>query len=181
MHRTLLLSKLRSYDPIEFEEQVFKDQMITFINECESCFERSLELGHITGSAWLLNKDQTKALLMHHTKFDRWFQLGGHCDGDSDVLGVAIKEAQEESGINNIAALSEDVFDIDIHLIPENKKEKAHYHFDVRFLLIVDSNEDIVQNRESKELRWIAKNPGALPTDNPSVVRMFNKWMNLNR
>ena len=65
----------------------------------------------------------------------------------------------------------------DIHLIPEKSKEKAHYHYDVRFLLQVDSDELVVQNRESKELRWIDKNPNSLPTDNPSVRRMFDKWI----
>lgn len=115
---------------------------------------------------------------MHHTKLDKWFQLGGHCDGNPDVLAVAIKEAQEESGIKEIIPVYEEVFDIDIHLIPGNSREKEHYHYDVRFLLQVNSNEQIVQNRESKELRWIEKKPTSLPTQNPSVIRMFNKWIN---
>lgn len=177
MKRQLLLQKLSSYNPIALEEQSFKKQIINFIEQYENCFERPLAPGHITGSAWLLNKDQTKALLMHHTKLDRWFQLGGHCDGDSDVLRVAIREAQEESGINNIIPVTEDIFDIDIHLIPANKKEKAHYHYDVRFLLKVNSDQDVVQNRESKELRWITKNSEELPTDSRSVIRMFEKWL----
>ena len=177
MHRSMLLKKLHTYQPNNPEEQTSKKQMIDFIQQHEDCFERSLEEGHITGSAWLLNKDKTKALLMHHTKLDSWFQLGGHCDGDPDVLHVAIKEAQEESGIKHIQPLSEEIFDIDIHLIPESSKAKAHYHYDVRFLLHVTSDDTIVQNRESKELRWIGKSKNELPTTNPSVIRMFDKWL----
>ncbi len=131
-------------------------------------------LRHLHGSS-----TQTKALLMHHTKLDKWFQLGGHCDGNPNALEVALKEAQEESGIINIEAVSQEMFDIDIHLIPENKKEKAHYHYDVRFLLKVTSDEEVIQNRESKELRWISKSKSGLPTDNPSVVRMFDKWISM--
>ena len=78
-----------------------------------------------------------------------------------------------------IEAVSPSIFDIDIHLIPANKKEKEHYHYDVRFLLHVTSEEDVIQNSESKELRWIGKDCNALPTDSESVVRMFNKWVSL--
>ncbi|MEX0940564.1 MAG: NUDIX hydrolase [Candidatus Babeliales bacterium] len=176
MHRTSLIELLNRYLP-SLEEKIFQERMINFIKQYEQCFERSLEIGHFTGSAWIINKDNTKALLMHHAKLDRWFQLGGHCDGNPDVLAVALTEAQEESGIVSIAPVSGNIFDIDIHLIPENKKEKAHYHYDVRFLLQVTSDEQIIQNRESKELRWIGKNLEELPTDNSSVVRMFNKWI----
>ncbi len=166
---------LHEYHPCASEEIKAKDTMIAFIDAYDNCFERSLAVGHITASAWLVNKEQTHALLMHHTKLDRWFQLGGHCDGDSDVLAVAIKEAQEESGIQHIVPLSDTIFDIDIHLVPANSKEKEHYHYDVRFLLQVTSDENVIQNKESKELRWIGKNKNELPTNELSVIRMFNK------
>ena len=176
MKRNNLLQALNNYKPSP-EEQLFKNNMIDFIEQYENCFERTLAIGHITASAWIINKENTKALLMHHAKLDKWFQLGGHCDGNPNVLEVAIKEAQEESGIQNIMPVNTEIFDIDIHLIPANAKEQAHYHYDVRFLLRVMSDEKIVQNNESKELRWIGKNPKELPTQGISVVRMFNKWL----
>ncbi len=101
--------------------------------------------------------------------------MGGHCDGDSDLLAVALKEASEESGITQIYPVSKEIFDIDIHLIPKNKKEQAHYHYDVRFLLQSSNNQTCISNQESKELRWIGKEE-VLPTSNPSVIRMFTKW-----
>ena len=180
MNRSNLTKLLNQYDPSFDEEVIFKQDMLSFISQNTNCFERSLAIGHITASAWVLNSDGSQALLLHHAKLNKWFQLGGHCDGDSDVIAVAIKEAQEESGITNIVPVSTDIFDIDIHLIPENSREKALYHYDVRFLLQVKGDEEIVQNRESKELRWIGKNIKELPTDNPSVVRMFNKWLAKN-
>lgn len=177
MHRQQLIHLLSNYHPSDSNEQEFKARMITFINAYPDCFERSLTVGHITASAWLLNKAGTHALLMHHTKLDNWFQLGGHCDGDSDVLAVAIKEAQEESGIQHIEPVLDTIFDIDIHLIPENKHEAAHYHYDVRFLLQVTSDEEVIQNKESKELRWISKDPALVPTRSRSVCRMHEKWL----
>lgn len=180
MKRNYLLYELDAYLPTP-QEQQFKDTMLAFIEQHENCFERTLEIGHITASAWLLNKNKTHALLMHHAKLDKWVQVGGHCDGDPNVLRVAIKEAQEESGIQSIEPLSRDIFDIDIHLIPANAKEKEHYHYDVRFLLHVTSDEEVVRNNESKELRWISKNSDELPTHSASILRMFHKWLEFDK
>jgi 8-oxo-dGTP pyrophosphatase MutT (NUDIX family) len=177
MKRTQLLTLLHDYNPTDMREQEYKKRMIDFVQQHDDCFERSLEVGHITASAWLLNEDKTKALLMHHAKFDLWVQPGGHCDGNSDVLAVAVKEAQEESGIQNLLPVTGQIFDLDIHLIPATPKEKSLYHYDVRFLLQAVDDEPLVQNHESKELRWIGKDRSSLPTNEPSVVRMFDKWV----
>jgi len=180
MNKTILIKMLQEYSPLDPKEIISKDLMLNFLNQHNDCFERSLKIGHFTGSAWLINKNNTKALLMHHTKLDKWLQLGGHCDGDSNVLAVSIKEAQEESGLSNIIPVNENIFDIDVHLIPENKHGQEHYHYDVRFLLQVMDDEQIIQNRESKELRWINKSPQELPTKETSVTRMFYKWITTN-
>src|SRR5687768_7207233 len=123
---------LSHYQPFDEQEYAYKEKIITFLNEYDDAFERFLEVGHITASAWLINKENTHALLMHHRKLNMWVQLGGHCDGNADALAVAIKEAQEESGIMDIKPVMSEIFDIDVHVIPENKKEKAHYHYDIR-------------------------------------------------
>ncbi len=177
MKREPLIALLQAYASPFPEEEQYKSRMLEFIRAHENCFERSLEQGHMTASSWLLNHDGSKSLLMHHAKLNRWLQLGGHADGNPDLIGVALKEAKEESGINNIRPLSPSIFDIDIHLIPENPKEKAHYHYDVRFLLRVETEETIQKNHESKELRWVGKDLNLLPTSEPSVVRMFTKWI----
>ncbi len=176
MHRNQLRQLLQQYKPTP-EEQDYKSRMLVFLNKHSDAFERSLQIGHFTASAWLLSVDGSQALLMHHAKLNLWVQLGGHADGDTDLLAVAIKEAQEESGIMGIEPISPEIFDIDIHAIPTNSKEAAHEHFDVRFLLRVTSNEHLIANKESKELRWIGKDAAELPTNQRSVVRLFEKWV----
>jgi 8-oxo-dGTP pyrophosphatase MutT (NUDIX family) len=176
MHRKKILKLLERYKPSFKEDHKAKEDIIIFVDENYNCFDRELEKGHITGSSWLLNKQGDKALLMHHMKLDKWLQPGGHADGDSDILAVAIKEAQEESGINAIEAVDGNIFDIDIHLIPENSKDKSHFHYDVRFLLQVKSDEELSNNGESKELRWINRGDIHSLTKEESVVRMHNKW-----
>ena len=69
------------------------------------------------------------------------------------------------------------IFDIDIHLIPANSKDKEHFHYDVRFLLQVQNDEKLQINEESKELRWVSKNRANLPTNEDSITRMFDKWV----
>lgn len=109
-----------------------------------------------------------------HKKLGFWLQLGGHADGDSNLLSVAIKEAYEESGLNNISVLSEEIFDIDIHYIPKFKSVPGHYHYDVRFLLKnCDDDDKIKISDESNDLRWF----NVLPDKEFSrVKRMFLKW-----
>ena len=175
-NRLSLLALLERYTPVDHDEQQNRRAILDFVTTHSDCFERSLSVGHITASAWLLDKTGNHALMMFHKKLGIWVQLGGHCDGDSDVLGVAIKEAQEESGILAIEPVSTEIFDLDVHEIPANKKEAAHFHYDVRFLLRVTSDEQPIKNEESHELRWVSKDRQQLPSNDRSIVRMFDKW-----
>ena len=137
------------------EQQKTADRMLRFITSAPDCFERSHAEGHITGSAWLVNPSGDKALLTLHHKLQRWMQTGGHADGDAAPLRVALREAEEESGIYGIQPVSTEIFDIDIHLIPARsaKGEPAHYHYDVRYLLRAPHEEFVVSD-ESDALAW---------------------------
>ncbi len=175
--RKTLNELLQNYMPHDLWEQQCKERMRMFFNEYfHDCFNRSLSVGHFTVSVWLLNCSQTHVLLMHHAKLNKWTPLGGHCDGNSDVLAVAIKEAQEESGVQEIIPLSEEIFDLDIHVFPAMEQNREHYHYDVRFLLKMIKETPVTKNRESKELRWISKNRQDLPTSDRTIMRMFEKW-----
>jgi 8-oxo-dGTP pyrophosphatase MutT (NUDIX family) len=172
---------LENYDSKFQQEIEYKKRMLNFLDNCKNPFSRTNIEGHFTASALLLNSDKTKFLLMHHKKLGKWLQLGGHCDGDSNVLAVAIKEAQEESGILNIQPISREIFDIDIHLFPSNSKEKEHYHYDIRFLLKTVNNDYYIKNSESNDLKWIefsSYNPDKMLLDN-SVKRLVEKFLSL--
>lgn len=178
MHRNQFRKLLRRYQPTQ-EEKLCKEKMKAFVDIFEDCFERSLQVGHFTASALLLNKNGNKALLLHHAKLDIWLQPGGHADGNSNLLAVALKEAQEESGILGIVPISSEIFDIDIHTVPSHNKEQAHDHYDVRFLLQVKSDEQFSKNHEAKELRWVDFSTLHMFTQERSVIRLFEKWHHL--
>lgn len=166
---------LENYTSNFIEENLNKNRMLAFLSSCDNAFDRSNINGHFTASAFVLNKDKTKFLLMHHRKLNQWFQPGGHADGNSDLLKVAIKETLEESGISNILAINEDIYDIDVHLIPANSTQVAHYHYDVRFLL-QSNNDTLIKNEESNALAWVPLNSYEKYSINNSVIRMIKKY-----
>lgn len=175
MNRNPLLQLLHVYQPTDVEEQRMWLETIEFIKQNPDCFERSLSIGHITGSAWVIDESGQFVLLMHHRKLDRWFQPGGHADGESDVLQVALKEAQEETGLEDIKVVSTAIYDVDVHLIPANTKDPAHFHYDIRFLLQADKNEALKINSESKNLVWVALQEVSRYNDSESIMRMARK------
>lgn len=178
--RLFLLNKLEQYQPSDSQEQKNKDAIIQFVSQYENCFSRELTVGHITGSAWVVDSSGDHVLLLHHKKLGIWVQPGGHCDGNGNVLAVAIKEAQEESGIENIEPISQDIFDLDVHYIPGNSKEAEHYHYDIRFLLRVMNNKQPIKNDESHDVQWFSVHEKELfPTSMRSVTRMLDKWIAL--
>ena len=177
MHRKPLLQLLRTYRKNWPAETKMADRLIDFVEANRDCFERSLAIGHVTGSAWIVNPAGTHVLLTHHRKLDMWLQLGGHADGNSDILDAAMREAHEESGLESIAAVSPLIFDIDIHLIPAGKSELAHYHHDIRFALQATGTQDYIVSDESHDLAWVNIERLAEVTTEESMLRMAHKWI----
>lgn len=174
MHRRTLLTLLDSYRPSSEREKQILYQLRDFVLSEPDCFKRTLTKGHITGSAWLLNPSFDAVLLCYHKKLKKWLQPGGHADGESDPLKTAIREAEEESGINHIKAIDPGIFDIDIHPIPEHKDTPAHLHYDVRFILLAPHAEFIVSD-ESEKLAWVPFNKLFDYSEEESVLRMDKK------
>ncbi|MCU0326949.1 MAG: NUDIX hydrolase [Spirosomaceae bacterium] len=177
MHRQPLLNLLANHQASDPHEAKMLAEMIEFVKQNPDCFKRELLIGHVTGSAWIVDKSRKFVLLTHHRKLDKWLQPGGHCDGDPDVLNVALKEANEETGVERIKPVSESIFDVDIHLIPERKGIPAHYHYDVRFLLEADKEIPLVISDESNDLAWIAIEELPKLNDEESILRMVRKTL----
>ena len=175
MHRNFLITKLNHYQPTDPYERSMRDRILQFVKGNSHCFERSLLIGHITGSAFIVNKQRTRTLMTHHRTLDKWLQLGGHSDGEWNTLNVALREATEESGIDLIIAVSENIFDVDVHVIPERKNEPEHFHYDIRFLFEADDSQAIHITDESNDLAWIPLERMDEYTTEESVLRMVRK------
>ena len=177
MHRQPLITLLADYQRRYPAEKATVETFKTFVNQHPRCFDRSLAVGHITGSAWLVNRHHSHVLLTHHRKLNRWLQLGGHADGQPDVLAVALREAREESGIHTLHPQAKTIFDLDIHLIPEHNDEPPHYHYDVRFAVQAVATEQFTVSAESHSLAWIEVAKLHEKTLEESMLRMARKWL----
>lgn len=149
---------LHEFTPTDEKEMADKLRLSEFFNAngVNSFNNDNYNDGHITGSAFVYDPLQQKVLLLHHKKLNKWFQPGGHSDGNPDILGTSTREILEETGIRQFTSDSK-IFDIDIHKIPAKEgKHPEHYHYDVRFLFISDSDIELVQNiEETNDLKWV--------------------------
>lgn len=142
-------------------------------------FLRQRLAGHFTGSAWVASEDGRRTLLTHHRKLGRWLQPGGHADGDPDLARVALREAQEETGVAGLRL--EDggaIFDLDRHWIPARGPVPGHWHYDVRYVVRAGADERFVVSAESHDLAW--RDIEAIATDpacDASMRRMAGKWL----
>ncbi len=175
MHRRALLEELTEYRGADPDEVATVERIRDFVVGNASCFQRQLTIGHMTGAAWIVNRSRTAALLTHHRKLGLWLQLGGHCDGESDVYAVATREAQEESGLSSLRPVSRAIFDVDVHSIPAQPGEPEHFHYDVRYLFEADESEEFVVSEESLDLAWVAIDRLPERSVDRSILRMARK------
>ena len=179
MHRRALLEMLQLYREWCPGEEACVARFSAFVADHSDCFQRSCLPGHVTASAWIVSHDHQQFLLTHHRKLGRWLQLGGHADGDSDVQRVALREAQEESGMARFDCVARSdgfaLLDVDIHGIPARPGEPAHDHFDLRFLLAAQPDQPLRISEESTDLRWFPHGQMEEIANEASLLRLARK------
>ena len=173
MNREVLILSLKNYSTPFSEERKFMLPFLELIAHPDA-YQRTHLPGHITGSAWILNAAKTKTLLVHHAKLNKWVQPGGHADGDENILAVALREAEEETGVKNFT-IEETLFDIDIHTIPARKDFPEHQHYDIRFGFTANEISPVTVSDESHDVKWISLDQLGDYTQERSVLRMKEK------
>ena len=172
----MLQDLLYNYQSQYPDEKIIVDKMREFLNEHKDCFSRSNITGHFTGSGWLVDEERNWVVLTHHKKLGKWLQLGGHADDNNNLLEVALTECTEESGLQSVKVISEQIFDIDIHIIPRYEDTPKHLHFDVRFLFeAIKGLEPIIASNESNEVAWIKLDHVHTKNSEQSLQRMVKK------
>lgn len=176
MDRKKMISKLEKYHPFDAKESKMHQQVLEFARRVPDCFDDYYPEGHIVAGAWVLDKKQRKIGLVHHKKVHKWLQPGGHSDGSSDTPQEALREATEELGIDNLRLANENIFDIDVHTIYEDKKRNLakHFHFELRFLVLGDSSISPVCSSESDEVKWVDLDK-VLDYNNEEAMQRFVK------
>ena len=136
MMKENLIRQIENYPPFNEQEEKDKALILGWISNNENAFSRENTVAHITASAWVVNKDRSKVLMVYHNIYNSWSWMGGHADGETDLLSVAIWEVKEEAGISNVS---------------------SHLHLNITYLLEADSEEQVsVKADENSGVMWFS-------------------------
>ena len=156
-----ILADYEGYDTDEIKSVI---RFQAFLSITDQPFERvhtpdeEATNGHVVSGAWIVNKERTKVLMIEHKFLGKWLPPGGHADGVQDPIAVALKEAEEETGVSShkLRLLDEAPIDVDIHPFPARpqKNEPPHRHYSLFYAFELDELEVFAGNEEVTNIGW---------------------------
>ena len=167
-----LIEEIEKYEPFNEMEERDKELILRALRREENVFSRENSLCHMTASAWISSPDRTKVLMAYHNIYDSWSWLGGHADGDTDLLRVALKEAEEESGLSKVKPLMQDIFSLEVLTVDGHMKKgkyvSSHLHLNVTYLLEADDREMVhAKEDENTGVRWFSPEDAVAASSEP--------------
>ena len=175
MDRKELISKIKKYQPFNEQEEMDKALILNWIETQENAFSRENAVAHMTASAWVVNKERSKVLMVYHNIYNSWSWLGGHADGETDLLAVAVREVKEEAGITNVRPVSDEIFSLESLTVDGHVKKgryvSSHLHLNVTYLLEADSEEAVsVKADENSGVAWFTPGEALKKSTEPWFV-----------
>ena len=174
---------IKAYVPFNEQEQKDKEYMLMCLEKEDNIFIRTNPVMHMTASAWTVNRNRTKVVMAYHKIYDSWAWLGGHADGEENLLKVAIKEAKEESGLKNVRPVSEEIFSLEV--LPVNGHVKkgeyvsSHIHLNLTFLLEADEEENLtIKEDENSGVAWFLLEDALKASKEPWFVENIYRKLN---
>ena len=175
MNRQELLNQIEHYTPFNEQEETDKQLILNWIRNNTNAFSRENTVAHMTASAWVVNPDKSKVLMVSHNIYNSWSWLGGHADGETDLLAVALREVKEEAGISHVSPVSEEIFSlesltVDGH-VKKGKYVSSHLHLNVTYLLEADSEEAVsIKADENSGVAWFSPEEALKKSTEPWFV-----------
>lgn len=178
-----LIEQVKLYQPFNEQEEKDKEYILSCLNHMEHIFTRENPVAHMTASAWIVNKDRTRVLMAYHNIYDSWSWLGGHADGEEDLLAVAMREAREESGIQNVRPISEDIFSLEVLTVDGHVKRgeyvSSHLHLNVTYLLEAEEESVLtIKEDENSALGWFTLEDALKASTEPWFVEHIYTKLN---
>ena len=175
-----LQEQIKNFIPFNEQEKADKEMMLEYIDTFKDVLTRENKMCHFTASSWIVNKERTKVLMIYHNIYQSWAWTGGHSDGDENLLHVALKEAQEETGLQNLKVLKQDIYSLEIVTvdchIKRGKFVPSHLHLDCCYLFEADENEPLrIKEDENSGVKWIDINKVTEITNEPKMVPIYQK------
>ena len=154
-----LKEQIRDYRPVNEQEERDKELILRCLETEKDIFTRENHLAHMTASAWIVNEQRTKVLMAYHNIYKSWSWLGGHADGETDLLKVALKEARDESGILHVKPVSEELYSLEVLTVDGHVKKGAyvssHLHLNVTYLLQAEETDALhIKEDENSNVAW---------------------------
>lgn len=175
-----LIEYIKKYKAFNEQEEKDKETTIKCLEMFDNILTRDNEIVHMTSSGFVVNKNKDKVLLVHHNIYNSWSWTGGHADGEADLLYVALKEVEEETGVKNIYSVSDDIISLDIipvlgH-IKKGKYVSPHLHISIAYLIEADEHEQIFVNPdENSGVKWIPIKEIDEYSNEPHMKKIYNK------
>ena len=156
-----LKEQIRAYRPVNEQEERDKELILHCLETEKNIFTRQNRLAHMTASAWIVNPERTKVLMAYHNIYHSWSWLGGHADGETDLLKVALKEAREESGIHHVKPVSEQIYSLEVLTVDGHVKRgeyvSSHLHLNVTYLLQAEETDVLhIKEDENSNVGWFS-------------------------
>ena len=175
-----LKEQIEKYIPYNEQEERDKELMLKYINTFNDVLTRENKMCHFTASNWIINKDRTKVLMIYHNIYKSWAWTGGHADGDSDLLHVALKEAEEETGLNNLKLLIDGIFGLQILTVDSHIKRgkyvSSHLHLDCCFLFEANEEDELkIKEDENSGVKWINIDEATKITNEEKMRPIYEK------
>lgn len=154
-----LLEQLEHYVPRNEQEETDRRELLRRLYSGEQLYTRENASAHLTASAWVVSPDRQKVLLAYHNLYGSWAWLGGHADGEQDLLAVALREVREESGVHTVVPVTPELFSLEILTVDGHEKRgryvSSHLHLNVTYLLEADPDQPIRRKAdENSAVGW---------------------------
>lgn len=174
---------IERYQPFNEQEEHDKALILRALHEEKDIFTRDNTLAHMTASAWVVNPKHDKALMVYHNIYNSWSWLGGHADGDKNLLDVAIREVKEESGVVDVRPVSTDIFSLEVLTVDGHIKKgqyvSSHLHLNVTYLLEVDDQDPLfVKPDENSGVRWFSLDGAIAASSEPWFQERIYRKLN---
>jgi len=178
-----LIDDIKQYTPFNEQEEKDKILILEHLKNGKQVFTRDNIIAHMTASAWVVNHDKTKVLMVYHNIYDSWSWMGGHADGDEDLYRVAIKEVLEESGLKSVMPVNTEIFSLE-SLTVDGHERRGHYisshlHLNVTYLLQADENESLTFNPdENSDVKWFSLDQAIAASSEPWFQKRIYSKLN---
>ena len=175
-----IVKALEDFVPYNDQERSDKKIMLDSIEKYPDIFTRENEIAHFTASAWIVNPARDKILMAYHKIFDEWAWCGGHADGERDLLSVARREVEEETGVSDMKLLSDGIYAIETVPVDFHYRRgvfvSSHLHLDVCYLFEVSEDEKLRANElENTGVKWIPIEHSVEQTKEAKMIPVYTK------